>query len=93
MSPRNNLSSDQIDTLERLARMVDSPEKLRQLEDIMNNYETLRDVAQKEKNWAWFKKSARDLATLFLVVSAALYGVYETWIRVISHSVKKIGGG
>lgn len=92
MSPRKNLSQEQIDHLERLSRMVDTPEKLKQLEDIMDDYETLKDVAQKEKNWSWFKKSARDLATLFLVVSAALYGLYEAWIRIIGHSIKKIGG-
>ena len=92
MTTRKNLTDDQIELLGRLSKLVDTPEKARQLEEIMRDYETLKDVAQKEKNWRWLKKSARDLATLFLVVSAALYGIYEAWIRVISHSIRKLGG-
>jgi len=92
MVRRKTLTPEQVHQVEELIRIINTPEKIQELRDIMDDHDTLREVAEKEKTWTRFKKSARDLATLFLAVSAAMYGLYEIWIRFVMNSIK-IGGG
>jgi len=96
------LTEKQYDTVRRLANSLDSDEKLLKFitlieyEDeifkLLNDLDLISEMAQKERNYIWLKKSARDTATLFLAVSATLYGIYELWVRVISETVKKVTG-
>jgi len=96
------LTEKQYDTVRRIANSLDSDEKLLRfitliehetdIISFIDDMDLLKDMAQKERNYMWLKKTARDTATLFLAVSAALYGMYEVWVRVISDTVKKVTG-
>jgi len=100
VNPR--LSKEQLEGVEKILHEIDSPEKLRRLEKLLemeeeldclvSHHELLVDMAQKEKNWRWLKSATRDSATWFLAVSAAIYGMYEMWIRFLSSSIRKLTG-
>jgi hypothetical protein len=81
-----------IDSAEKIVRLQKLLEHEHELLELLENKDVLIDMANKEKSWRWFKKGARDIATLFLAVSAAMYGAYEIWVKVVSSTVKKIGG-
>lgn len=90
--PARKFSPSEMDQLEKIAHLLDTPEKITELQEIMRAHEILLDVAKKEQNWRWLKKSARDFATLFLALSAAIYGAYEVWLKFIASSIAKITG-
>ena len=79
--------------LETLIRIAEKPEDLDKLEAIIRNHDTLVQVAAKENNWVWAKKTLKDIALWVTTVLTALYIVYEAWIRIVTQSIKKISGG
>jgi hypothetical protein len=96
------LTQDQLQWLNQFYISIDTPEKIYRLKKLVENEEDILelleskeviiDMANKEKSWRWFKKGARDMATLFLAISAAMYGAYEIWVKFVSSTIKKATG-